>query len=468
MTDIAASSTAGQQARTAGWLPHALGAHGSRMRDLLTPLPRTHSPEHLADRRPGAIVVPTSRAASGCRSGLSFAARLAVETGAPLVVLASKDAAADATFQALEQQITVAAPDGPRLPDTLVLVPSAEGTDLTSFETSRLPISTAYRRGGVVRGERKLGVNDVGRKRNLALLLAAGQGWRSVLFLDDDVFACGGHACGWRDPHQPHENTLDPDALRAAAQAVDLDGHLAVGWAAQGYDDNSVLCRIAAETGAERDQFIGGGALLVHVDDRVPFFPTIYNEDWLFILGLLERRSGNDRRVFDGGEVHQDAYFGFGARRAAAEELGDILGEGLLALLRTDAQDVLSRSYWRHVLRERYALLGRVHEQVMSTPHPHHGHIVEALQTVAGIHRRLRSAEEYWAQQCATFVETWRADMDSWRHRLRLDDVPAPTRLVRSREMEKAVALGSSGTPEAFLRRHAAYSRSRRLLPVGA
>ena len=57
-------------------------------RRLLAPLDRRRW-TGAADRGPGGIVVPTSRPGSATRSGLRFAARLALETGRPLVVLAS-------------------------------------------------------------------------------------------------------------------------------------------------------------------------------------------------------------------------------------------------------------------------------------------------------------------------------------------------------------------------------------------
>ena len=154
--------------------------------------------------------------------------------------------------------------------------------------------------GADVFGEGRLTVNDTGRKRNLALLLAAGMNWSSVLMLDDDMFAA---VDGDGSPRRAHRPTLDSASLRSAVRAT-REGHLGVGWAAGGFDDNSVLCRIAGAMGAPQDQFIGAGALLVPISAQMPFFPSIYNEDWLFLLGLLRHRVPGARDLLHGGDVH--------------------------------------------------------------------------------------------------------------------------------------------------------------------
>jgi hypothetical protein len=434
-------------------------------RRLLAPLDRRRWTGTL-DRGPGAVVVPTSRPASATRSGLGFAARLALETGCPLVVLASRAAGTAAAVDLLGDQIRVETDEGWVQPDTLVLRTARTGTSLTRFAADDLPVSTLYRRGGDVFGQGRLHRSDAGRKRNLALLLAAGQQWRSALLLDDDVFDVEDGA-GRR--HEAHENTLDALSLRAAVEAVEESGQLAVGWAARGFDDNSVLCRIAAQTGAAQDQFIGSGSLLVPISADTPFFPSIYNEDWLFLLGLFRHRLAGTKEILDGGDVHQDAFDAYRPSRAAAEELGDILGEGLMSLLHTGAEEqVSSAAFWMRALRERRALKDRVREQVVAGHHEARGEMLRALAAVDLVHQRLFLKEAYWVRELQGYSDAWRRDLVTWGRRLHPDDLPSPARLIRSKEFDAARVFGATRDADEFLCRFSGpgAGRARQATPI--
>jgi SAM-dependent methyltransferase len=369
---------------------------------------------------------------------------------------------------ALERRITIATDDGPLQPDTLVLRTSRKATKLTSFGVDDLPVSGAYRRGGDVFGEGRLKVNDVGRKRNLALLLAAGLRWRNALLLDDDMFAV---VDGDGEPHDPHPRTLDQDSLRSAVRAVREGGHLAVGWAARGFDDNSVLCRIAAQMGDPQEQFIGGGALLVPVDSRTPFFPSIYNEDWLFLLALRRHRVADHVELLDGGDVHQDEYPAYLASRAAAEELGDVLGEGLASLLHEDGGDEAgSDSFWRKALEKRREFQAELYERVEASDHDLRTEMLKALDMMASVQRQLREGEDFWVSQFLTYSKVWRKDLRDWGRRLHPDDLPKPGRLLASKEFDLARTFGRPERPEDFLRELAGEAAvdARRSVPAPA
>jgi hypothetical protein len=297
-------------------------------------------------------------------------------------------------------------------------------------------------------GEGRLKVNDVGRKRNLALLLAAGQRWPNVLLLDDDMYVTRD---GDGAERAPHPRTLDQESLRAGVRAVREGGHLAVGWAGRDFDDNSVLCRIAAQAGAPQDQFIGGGALLVPVDARTPFFPSIYNEDWLFLLGLRRHRVDGLAELLDGGDVHQDEYPAYLASRAAAEELGDTLGEGLASLLHEDGEDeVGSRAFWRNALQERRRFRTELHERVAGSQHDLREEMLKALDAMATVQLQLRDEEDHWVSQLVKYSAVWREDLLAWGRRLHPDDLPSPARLL-DREFEAARTFGRFAEPRDFL-----------------
>jgi hypothetical protein len=416
--------------------------------ELLRPLDRGMQQDTDEDK-PGAIVVPTGRPGTAVRSGIQFAARLALTLGRPLVILVSQAAGERDGMLELERQITVATKKGPVQPDTLVLRTLGRPTRLTTFGVDQLPLSRSYREGADVFGQGRLTVNDVGRKRNLALLLAAGMNWRSVLMLDDDVFTTVDGEGGVR---RAHSATLDPASLSAGVRAL-ADGHLAAGWAARGFDDNSVLCRIAGVTGAPQDQFIGAGALLVPIRAETPFFPSIYNSDWLFLLGLLRHRVAGTAELLCGGDVHQDEYPAYLASRAAAEELGDTLGEGLLSLAHAGRPgEPPSPAFWRHALATRREFRQMLEDEVSGCRNDLREDMLRALATVKNVQQRIAQEEPYWVAQFVAYTKRWVKDLDAWGRRLHPDDLPKPDRLVRSREFDAARCYGRFGDPHQFLR----------------
>jgi hypothetical protein len=413
-------------------------------RALLAPLEPAAWPG--AEAYPEAVVVPTARPASHPRSGIAFAARLASATRSPLVLLVSKDAATRASLTALEWAVKEATGGDP--PPTLMLHLSATPTRRTHFDVDDLEISRAYRRGG---GTGRLGVNDVGRKRNALLLFARSMRWRTLLFLDDDVFEdVDGHGV----PRPPHPRPLDPAGLAAATGAVRSRRHAAVGWTLRDFDDNSVLCRIRAAVGDAQDQFVGGGALLVDVEADLPFFPAIYNEDWLFLLRVLT--SGPEQPVLDGGDVHQDPYEPFPAARAAAEEIGDLIGEGLLSLLQGGGPGALGRTtagFWQEALRVRTALREDLERRVDDLGGTRRREMRGALDAVKVIHERFLHEEDAWIDQIRTFLEVWQRDLGAWRHRLYRDTAPRPRAFLDCGEFAPARSsvLGPVADVDAFV-----------------
>ena len=148
---------------------------------------------------------------------------------------------------------------------------------------------------------------DLSAKRNLALLLSHMAGWSRILFLDDDI------------------TSLNPDDVRKASSL--LDTHNAVGLRVCGFPDHSVVCHAYREAGGEQQSFIGGGALVIEVKRSNSFFPDVYNDDWFFLLD--GRKSLQPVAVT--GQVIQYPYDPFrNPDRARAEELGDVLAEGIL------------------------------------------------------------------------------------------------------------------------------------------
>ncbi len=202
---------------------------------------------------------------------------------------------------------------------------------LPKLETSRLLASTRFDRR-----------TDTSAKRNLGLVLSRLLGWERIAFLDDDI------------------EVPDPGDL-ARASAL-LDTYNAVGLANEGFPDNSVVCHAYRAAGGPQQTFIGGGALVVRTSRNRSFFPSIYNEDWFY---LLNAKKGL-QPLAKTGRVVQQPYDPFATpERARTEELGDVLAEGAFwrldeGLPVLDADD----GYWRQFLDKRKRFIESVLEDV--------------------------------------------------------------------------------------------------------
>jgi hypothetical protein len=232
---------------------------------------------------------------------------------------------------------------------------------------------------------------DIARKRNVGLLLARLCGWRTVMFLDDDIRGMTASAVS------------EASILATRFQAV--------GFKINYYPDNSVVCHAHRLAGGTQDVFPGGSALVVDVARSDTMFPPIYNEDWLFLFDAAQRRS-----VALAGTLSQLKYRPFARpERAASEEFGDVIAEGLFRLLH-EGGTVLDASlaYWRSMLERRCQLIDHIAGRLL--PRLRDEPVTEyALNSLAAARTRLATITE---QTCLSFVQAWRADVHVWRKQL--------------------------------------------------
>jgi hypothetical protein len=368
--------------------------HFSSHAGLLRQLPDAGAARRVPDRAdfPRLVVVPASRR----DARLGHAAGVARMAGCPLLVLCSRDIAARDVGQLLDQ---VAGPE-------IVLAVDVQ----RGFGRHEVILTTdwaePYRDGNPRR--------DVAHKRNLGIALAVMLGLPSVLFLDDDVFGL-----------------TDVDKLDTMARGMGL-GALrggsveAVGWRFLDFPDNSVVCHARRRLGRAQDSFVGGGGMQVGCTPATPFFPNVYNEDWLFLFDLLARDS-----VVLAGELFQGEYDPFAVPgHAARQEFGDVLGESLFALLHEAGGDrgrgvsveallqkALSPRWWWDRIRGRNEMIGAMVREVAS-----HGATTEQELARRYVPQRVIESLEAAARQhtpglpdrFAGFVASWRDDRTRW------------------------------------------------------
>jgi len=319
-----------------------------------------------------AIIVPASRPAAN----LDHAVTLARAARSQLVVLCSRQAQAGAVHELLAARSFAQA--------IVIELPSGYDHPLMEFATSQsarmdLPEACTTRD------------TDLSMKRNVGLILARMLGWQRVFFMDDDI----------RDIHLP--------ALHATVSM--LGQYRSVGMRVTSFPDNSVVCHAHRETGAFQDVSVSGSALAVDCAGCISFFPDIYNEDWLFFFhDAAERKLG-----CSGLNATQLRYDPFkDPQRAAGQEFGDLLAEGLYALLHRggDAWQA-TRDYWVDFLNARRRFLDAIIERCGEAKEPLRQKIFDAVTAAQECSAQIRP------EQCARYVELWLQDRERWQRRLK-------------------------------------------------
>jgi hypothetical protein len=312
-----------------------------------------------------AIIVPAARPEGHLTTAVSLAAGLKV----PLIVLCSRAASAREVLKRWGDEAQLIAVD---------MRPS--GVLPRQQSTSFLQRETPFRR-----------TEDTSEKRNFGLALTWLAGWNRVLFLDDDI-----------------ELVVPDDVGHAAAL---LDHYKIVGFENRGgFADNSVVCHANRDTGFTQDVFIGAGAMLFSGGRATALFPAgIYNEDWFF---LLNRERITSCAVH--GRFKQSKFDPYAdPDRAASEEFGDCLGEGIFALL--DARKRISdadREYWAEFLIRRAELINGIQHKLHlaeGTPE-HRQNMADALQAAR------KSLEAITPELCTEYLAIWRQDRVRWRN----------------------------------------------------
>jgi len=318
-----------------------------------------------------AIIVPASRPARNLEQAIT----LARATSSELLILCSRQVQPAEVQQLLAERsfdnaIVVNLPDGYR--HELLDFPA-----LASIERDLPKACFSYS-------------TDLSTKRNVGLILARMLGWQRIFFLDDDI-----------------RDITYPDLQSTVSM---LGSFPAVGMRVTDYPDNSVVCHAHRVTGASQDVFVTGAALAVDCHADIGFFPDVYNEDWLFFFD----DASHGRLATSGLEVTQLRYEPFAdPQRAAWQEFGDVLAEGLYGLLHLGkgAQDA-NRDYWAQFLKARQSFLEAITER------SHLADVDVQEQMVLSVKSALSCSAGIKPELCERYIRAWRQDLAGWRRRI--------------------------------------------------
>jgi hypothetical protein len=345
-----------------------------------------------AHTRLDAIVVPASRPAHNLEHAITLARAIQCH----LVILCSRDARPGEILAILAARSFSAA--------TVIEVPRNYRHDFFRFGTSdwirdQLPGVCAVRDC------------DLSVKRNVGLLLARMLGWERIFFMDDDIRDLDAAALletvALLDDRQPHEQR-----------------YYSVGMSASNFPDNSVVCHARRAIGKFQDVFISGSVLAVDCTVSFSFFPDIYNEDWLFFY----RDAAEGRLGASGHSATQLRYDPFAnPARAAGQEFGDVIAEGLYALLEEGLRaEHATAERWRNFLADRKRILDEIIDHALRAPREIREEMTHAVWTARGC---LAQVEP---DMCADYIQLWRCDLWQWESTLkqipRVASIPAALR----------------------------------------
>lgn len=322
-----------------------------------------------------AIIVPASRQAHH----LDHAVTLARATHCHLVVLCSRQARAAAVRKFLRTRSFGQA--------TVVELPDRYRHELFDFQTS------TWVRAGMA-GACPARDTDLSMKRNIGLALARMVGWKRIFFLDDDI--------------------RDFDATALSRTVSMLGQYSSVGMRVTDFPDNSVVCHAHRMTGGHQGVNVSGSVLAVDCATRLGFFPDMYNEDWLFFYDHAK----TGKLGSSGIHVTQLRFDPFAdPKRAARQEFGDLLAEGLFAMLHDPAGNLdPGGDYWRYFLDARRDFLDAIIGRLGSSPH----HLTPDMhvKVFAAVDKARRTLAAITPESCEDYIKLWRADIAAWEERL--------------------------------------------------
>jgi ribosomal protein S18 acetylase RimI-like enzyme len=270
---------------------------------------------------------------------------------------------------------------GPPADVTVIDLPERYDHPLFKFSTNGNPMASA------AKGDR---ASDLSLKRNIGLALARLTGWRKLFFLDDDI------------------RGLTSNDLAYAVRSLDI--YNCVAFSMHDFPDNSVVshARRVLESG-HQEVFISGAAMGVRCLPNTTFFPVIYNEDLFFSFDELAAGG-----VLYAGSVEQSPYDPFlDPARASSEEFGDLLIEGLLALLHEDFGRLhATRTFWSHFAELRAAHIEEVIYGISQRSEAPNRD--SAIRSLVAARERL---SEISADDCVDFLTAWHNDQIAWNQR---------------------------------------------------
>lgn len=220
---------------------------------------------------------------------------------------------------------------------------------------------------------------DLPLKRNYILWYSMKRAYKHVLLIDDDI------------------RQLEPNVLRTGSNC--LKDYVLSGCFVEEYPDISIVGHLERNSGLQIHTFLSGSFLFIRIADTHGFFPNIYNEDWLFMLHHVKERS-----ICSFGSISQLPYNPFrDARKASFQEFGEIIAEGLYALINANQYECrYEHQMWSNIIDERRDSLASLKRSLQQSKHQ------QAIDAAFHTNCIITPSD------CLTFIENWESDTMLW------------------------------------------------------
>jgi hypothetical protein len=191
-------------------------------------------------------------------------------------------------------------------------------------------------------------------------------------------------------------------------------GFRSAGMQVKYFPDNSVVCHARRMVGLDQGVFVSGSLLAVDCTAPFGFFPDIYNEDWLFFYrAVATRKLASPGR--HATQMRQMKYNPFAdPQRAAREEFGDTIAEGLYSLLHhgDSCLKFPESQYWEQFLHDRNAILEDVFQQLHKAPVELRDEIKKAILIARDTLQKITPV------MCVDYIAAWQRDLEMWEDSL--------------------------------------------------
>ncbi len=231
---------------------------------------------------------------------------------------------------------------------------------------------------------------DLPNKRNFAIWFSKKNNFNKILLMDDDI-----------------RFTIDQKLSYKLATA--LDSNWVSGAYSTGEFDTSIIGAIAMRFGINRPVFLSGNCLAINLKKFIPYFPNIYNEDWLSILpAIVAKKATIVGPVLQLTRIVKDA-----KKRAKFQEFGEVIVDEIYSrIIEVENHRYLNElfiqmsegCYWEMVLKDRDEWLADLGSCVGQTCN-------EDIEIIRAVREELSKIN---AKDCVSFINDWRWENELW------------------------------------------------------
>jgi hypothetical protein len=231
---------------------------------------------------------------------------------------------------------------------------------------------------------------DLPYKRNFAINYSVVNSYEKILLLDDDIV---------------FQDSTIPNRL-----AWQLNNFWVSGAYSTGQIDTSVVGSVLVSLGAKHQNFVSGNCLGINIKKHAPFFPDIYNEDWLAILPALFK----EKVVLIGGVTQLPRLYDEKDKRIIYfQEFGELIVDEIYSkindhIFKTDFFDfirsLIDDGFWETVILNRLEWFDRIIEYANDPLY---------IATLVTAKERLGSIRK---EECTDFLNNWIKQIILWKN----------------------------------------------------